>query len=156
MNRFLVLLALGVSLLGADTLKPSTPLSQLNNYKYETPQGRQMKIPKSTQLLVIAFEKDTGALVNDYLATMDPFYMPKHRAVFIADINKMPSIITKMFALPKMQKYKHLVYLHYEEQFQNFVPHREEKITLARIKEGKVESISYISTKEELKAAIEQ
>jgi hypothetical protein len=156
MNRFLVLLALGVSLLGADTLKPSTPLSQLNNYTYETPQGRQMKIPKSTQLLVIAFEKDTGALVNDYLATMDPFYMPKHRAVFIADINKMPSIITKMFALPKMQKYKHLVYLHYEEQFQNFVPHREEKITLARIKEGKVESISYISTKEELKAAIEQ
>ncbi len=156
MNRFLVLFALGISLLAADTLKPSTPLSQLNNYKYETPQGRQMKIPKSTRLFVIAFEKDTGALVNDYLVTMDPFYMPKHRAVFIADINKMPTIITKMFALPKMQKYKHPVYLHYEEQFQDFVPHHEEKITLVRINDGKVENISYISTQEELKAAIEQ
>lgn len=156
MKKFLALLALGISLLSADTLKPDSPLNSLNSFKYETPQGRQMKIPKSTRLVVIAFEKDTGALVNDYLETMDPFYMPKHRAVFIADINKMPSIITKMFALPKMQKYKHLIYLHYEDQFQDFVPHQDEKITLARIKEGKVESISYASSKEELKAAIEQ
>ena len=48
------------------------------------------------------------------------------------------------------------IYLHYEDQFENFVPHKEEKLTLLRMKNQKVESIAYISTVEELKAAIEQ
>ena len=156
MHKIFTFLLLGISLLGADMITVASPLNQLNNFKYETPQGRQMKIPKSTELVVIAFEKDSGALVNEFLDTQDPFYMPKRRAVFIADINKMPTIITNMFALPKLQKYKHLIYLHYEDKFQNSIPHKEEQITLLRIKDAKVESIGYVSTKEELKAAIEK
>ncbi len=156
MNKIFAVLSFSVALLSASSFQVNSDLSLLNNFKYETPQGRQMKVPKTTNLVVIAFEKDTGALVNDFLNTQDPFYMSKHRAIFIADINKMPTIITNMFALPKMQKYKHLIYLHYEDKFQDFVPHKEEAVTLAHIKDGKVESISYITTPEELKAAIEK
>lgn len=156
MNKIATLLLFAFSLLGADMITLASPLSRLNDFKYETPQGRQMKVPKGTELVVIAFEKDTGALVNEFLDTQDPFYMPKRRAVFIADINKMPTIITNMFALPKLKKYKHLIYLHYEDQFQNAVPHKEEQITLLRVKDAKIESIAYVSTQEELKAAIEK
>ena len=156
MHKIFTILILSLSLLNASSFGVNSELSELNNFKYETPQGRQMKVPKSTSLVVIAFEKDTGALVNDFLNTQDPFYMSKHRATFIADINKMPTIITNMFALPKMQKYKHLIYLHYEEEFQDFVPHKEASVTLARIKDGKVQEIFYITTVNELKAAIEK
>lgn len=156
MHKIFVLFLFTLSLLGADMITVASPLSRLNDFKYETPQGRQMKIPKSTELIVIAFEKDTGALVNEFLDTQDPFYMPKRRAVFIADINKMPTIITNMFALPKLKKYKHLIYLHYEDQFQNAIAHKEEQITLLHVKDAKIESISYVSTQEELKAAIEK
>jgi hypothetical protein len=156
MHKIFTLFLLTLSLLGADMITVASPLNQLNDFKYETPQGRQMKVPKSTELVVIAFEKDTGALVNEFLDTQDPFYMPKRRAIFIADINKMPTIITNMFALPKLKKYKHLIYLHYEDQFQNALPHKEEQITLLRVKDAKIESIAYVSTQEELKAAIEK
>ena len=156
MHKLATLLLLGISLLGANMITVPSPLNQLNSFKYETPQGRQMKVPKSTELVVIAFEKDTGALVNEFLATKDPFYMPKCRAVFIADINKMPTIITNMFALPKLKKYKHLIYLHYEDQFQNSLPHKEEQITLLHVKDATIQSISYVSTQAELKAAIEK
>ncbi len=156
MHKLVTLFLFAFSLLGADLITVNSPLNQLNNFKYETPQGRQMKVPKSTELVVIAFEKDTGALVNEFLNTQDPFYMPKRRAVFIADINKMPTIITNMFALPKLKKYKHLIYLHYEDQFQNALPHKEEQITLLHVKDAKIERVSYVSTQEELKAAIEK
>ena len=156
MNKISAILLLGITLLSADTLKVSSSLSELNNYKYETPHKRPVKVPKTTELVVFAFEKDTGAIVNEYLNTQSPFYMPKHKAVFIADINRMPSIITKMFALPKMQKYKHPVFLHYSDQLELFIPHQEERLTLARFKEGKVESIRYITTTAELKEAIEK
>lgn len=156
MHKIFTIIGLTLALLNASSFEVNSELKQLNNFKYETPQGRQMKVPKATSLVVIAFEKGTGALVNDFLNTQDPFYMSKHRAVFIADINKMPTIITNMFALPKMQKYRHLIYLHYDEEFQNFVPHKEEAVTLARIKDGKVEDISYITSTAELKSAIEK
>ncbi|MFC2073742.1 hypothetical protein ACFLR3_00680 [Campylobacterota bacterium] len=156
MKTLISLLTLGFTLFAADALTIGTHLGTLKNYKYENQHKYPMQIPTTTKLLIVSFEKDTGALVNDYLDTKKSSYIVDHNAIFIADINRMPSIITTMFALPKMQKYKHPIYLHYEDQFENFVPHEEEKLTLLRVKDEKVESISYISTLDELKAAIEK
>lgn len=156
MNKFLTALTLSVAILGAAPLTVNSPLNTLDSFKYETPTGRQMKIPKKTKLVIVAFEKDTGALVNEYLDTQSPFYLPKNNTIFIADINKMPAVITNMFALPKLQKYRHLIYLHYGEKFQNVVPSQEQKITLLYIEESKIKDISFISTQEELKMAIEK
>jgi len=156
MNKFLVVLTLSAAILSASAIKVNSSLKQFNSFAFETPQGRQMRIPKKTSLVIVAFEKDTGALVNEYLNTKNPYYLQKNRSIFIADIHKMPSMITSMFALPKLQKYKHLIYLHYNDRFENVVPNKEGKITLLRIEEGKIKNISYISTKQELKASIEK
>ena len=83
MKKILVALSLLFSLLHADNLKVGSPIKVLNNFKYETPMGRQMKVPKSTRLLLVAFEKDTGKLVNEYLNTQEPMYMPRKRAVLL-------------------------------------------------------------------------
>ncbi len=156
MKIFLAALSLFFSILNASAIEIGSALNQLNDFKYETPQGREMRIPRSPSLIIVAFEKDTGALVNEYLTTKNPFYLQKNHSVFIADISKMPTIITNTFALPKLRKYKHLIYLHFDEKFQRVIPNKKEKVTLLHIKDSKVESISYISTKEELKAAIEK
>jgi hypothetical protein len=156
MNKFFAALTLSVAVLSAAPLKIDSPLSILESFKYETPQGRQMKIPNKTKLVIVAFEKDTGALVNEYLNTQSPFYLPKNNTIFIADINKMPAIVTNMFALPKLQKYKHLIYLHYSDKLQDAVPNKEQKITLLRVEDSKIKEISYISTVLELKTAIEK
>lgn len=156
MKIFLAAMGLFFSILNASAIEVGSALSQLNDFKYETPQGREMRIPRSPSLIIVAFEKDTGALVNEYLNTKNPFYLQKNRSIFIADISKMPTIITNTFALPKLRKYKHLIYLHFDENFQRVIPNKKEKVTLLHIKDSKVESISYISTKEELKAAIEK
>lgn len=156
MNKFLIALTLNVAILSAAPLKIDSSLEMLESFKYETPQGRQMKIPNKTKLVIVAFEKDTGALVNEYLNTQSPFYLLKNNSIFIADINKMPTIVTSMFALPKLQKYKHLIYLHYSDKLQDAVPNKEQKITLLRFENSKIKEISYISTQQELKTAIEK
>ena len=53
MNRFLVALTLSVAVLSAAPLKIDSPLSTLESFKYETPQGRQMKIPNKTKLVIL-------------------------------------------------------------------------------------------------------
>lgn len=149
-------MSLLLTLVNASIVSVDTPLKQFNGFKYETPTGRQMKVPQKTELIVVAFEKDTGKLVNEYLKSKNPLYMPKHHAIFVADIHNMPSIITNMFALPKLRKYKHLIYLHFDDEFENFVPNKEEKITVIRLKDKKVVSVSFISTADELKEVIEK
>jgi hypothetical protein len=156
MKKVLMLLSLCLTLLSANSLQVGSSINEVRSFKFETPQGRQMKIPKSTRLLLVAFEKDTGKLVNNYLDTQNPMYLPKRRVIFVADIHSMPSIITSMFALPKLKKYKHLIYLHYDDEFQEFIPNTDEKVTIIRLKDQKVESITYVSTQAELKAEIEK
>ncbi|MCW8895414.1 MAG: hypothetical protein OQK48_02890 [Sulfurimonas sp.] len=155
MKIFLVFLSLCVCALSAETLHVGSKLSQLNSFKYETPNGREVKIPKTVSLVIVAFEKDTGILVNEYLNTKDSFYLQKNNSIFIADIHDTPKFLTNMFALPKLRKFKHPIYLHYEDKFHTVVPSKKKKVTLVHIKDSKIDNISYISTKEALKAAIE-
>ena len=156
MNKILILLALAISFVGADALKISSPISGFNKFAYENPDGQKMTIPDTTKTIVVSFEKDTGKLVNNYLDTKQPAYLSRLNSVFIADINRMPTIITKLFALPKLRDYKHPIYLHYQEEFEKYVPSKEEQITIIKLKDKKVQSISYISTQDELKAVLEK
>ncbi len=156
MNKILAILTLSFAILNADPISVNSPLSQLNNYKFQTPTSHEIKIPKETNLVIIASEKDTGALVNEYLKTKDIYYLQKNHAIYIANLHAMPSIIRKIFAIPKLQKYKHLIYLQYDEEFQNNTPNKEEKITLLRFENGKISDISFITTEAQLQAAIEK
>ena len=155
MKKILILIALAITIVGADTIKVSSALSSLNKFAYENPQGKKLVIPSNVRTVVVSYEKDTGKLVNEYLASKYPPYLGRINAVFIADINEMPSIITKLFALPKMRKYKHTIYLHNTDKFSKYVPAKDEKITIIKIENQKVKSISYITTAKELRQALE-
>jgi len=98
--------------------------------------------------IVVSFEKGTGADVNEFLNKQKPDFLQKHQAVFIANISGMPAFITKMFALPKMKKYKHNILLIYDENDQRFLQ-KEEKSTVYKIENGVIKSVRYI-TKEDL------
>lgn len=118
--------------------------------------GKKHTLKVMPHTLIMAFEKGTGATVNGYLATQDKGYLNAHNTVFVADISGMPSFITNTFAIPKMQKYPHIVLLIDDEEFGLKFPGQEEKITIMKFKGNFLQSIDYVSTTDELKKAIEQ
>lgn len=118
--------------------------------------GKRHTLKVMPRTLVMAFEKGTGATVNEYLAAQGKGYLAKNNAVFIAEISQMPNFITKAFALPKMQKYPHTVLLIQDEELGLKFPAEEEKITVMTFKGNFLRSVQYISTAAELKQAIEQ
>lgn len=150
MKKIILVLIASVIAISAQSLKIGSNIQMLNNYDFETPKSRKMKVPQNTQTVLIAFDKDTGALVNEYLSTQNKYFLQRKKAIFIADINKMPTVITNMFALPKLREYKHLIYLHYGERFQNAAPKKADKISVLKFENQKLKSISYITTEEEL------
>ncbi|WP_428023223.1 hypothetical protein [Arcobacter sp.] len=105
-------------------------------------------IDSSIETLVVSFEKDTGKDVNEFLSSKDKDFLKNHHAAFIANISGMPSIITKMFALPKMRGYKHNVLLIYDEEDKRFKS-QEGKSTVYKLKDGVIKTIFFI-TKDDL------
>ena len=118
--------------------------------------GKRSTLKVMPKTLIMAYEKGTGATVNEYLALQGKEYLKKNNAVFVADISQMPNFITETFALPKMRKYPHTVLLiRDEEQGLNF-PAQEEKITVMKFRGNFLTKIEFVETAEQLKKAIEQ
>ncbi len=150
MKHLLIILLFLLSALHAQDLTIGSKIQTLNSFDFETPKSRKMKIPLNTKIVLIAFDKDTGALVNEYLNTQNKYFLQRRKAIFIADINKMPTVITNMFALPKLREYKHLIYLHYSDKLESFVPKKDEKVSVLKFEDQQLKEITYISTKAEL------
>jgi len=118
--------------------------------------GKRYTLKAMPKTLIMAFEKGTGATVNEYLTLQEKGYLAKNKAAFVADISQMPKFITESFALPKMRKYTHTVLLiQDEEQGLNF-PAQEDKITVMKFRGNFLTKVEFIETAEQLKKAIEQ
>jgi len=108
---------------------------------------KDYNIRSDDTILIMAFEKDVSRAINEYLKTKPGAFLSDHHAKYISDISSMPSIITNMFALPKMKKYPFSILLIYNDFGKQF-NRKEEKITVFKLKYGIVKSISYITDKE--------
>lgn len=100
--------------------------------------------------IIVSFEKATGADMNAFLKEQQPDYLTKHNAVFIANISEMPSLITKLFAMPKMRKYKHTILIINDEENHQFL-YEEDKITVYTIDNGLIKDVSFIETSKEVR-----
>ena len=145
MLKKLLILPLFVLFLYANSFELN---QNIGNFSLPNQFDEKETIDSSIEMIIVSFEKGTGADINQFLSTKDKDFLKNHHAAFIANISGMPSIITKMFALPKMRDYKHSVLLIYDEEDNRFVS-KEKKSTLYRLENGVIKSISYI-TKEDL------
>jgi hypothetical protein len=118
--------------------------------------GKRVVLKEMPQTVILAYEKGTSAVVNDFLKTQDGTYLQKYDAVYVADISGMPSFVTEVFALPKMRKFAYSVLLIRDEEQGHKFPSEEGKVTVMKSKGNMVTSITYVTTSEQLKAAIEQ
>lgn len=118
--------------------------------------GKRYTLKVMPKTLIMAFEKGTGATVNEYLTVQEKGYLAKNKAAFVADISQMPKFITESFALPKMRKYSHTVLLIQDEQQGLNFPAQEDKITVMKFRGNFLTKVEFIETAEQLKKAIEQ
>lgn len=63
------------------------------------------------QVLLVARSMDAAKLVDAALQGKPKGYLEQRHAVFLADISRMPSIIGKLFAIPKMREYNYRILL---------------------------------------------
>lgn len=121
--------------------------ANINSFSLTDQFNKMHTIDRKVKTIIVSFEKDTSKDINEFLSSKKVDFLNKNSAVFIANISAMPSIITRMFALPKMKKYKHNILLIYDENDKRFVQ-KDDKLTVYKLDNTLIKSINFINPKE--------
>jgi hypothetical protein len=105
---------------------------------------KEQRVTATDLIVLISFEKDVSGAINDYLKTKPTNFMDLYRIKYISDISPMPTIITKMFALPKMRDYHYPVMLIYDDSGEKY-DKREGMVTVYRLDNGILKSVDFIA-----------
>lgn len=108
------------------------------------------------QVLLVARSMDAAKLVDTALQGQPKGYLESRRGVFVADIQRMPRLIAKLFAVPAMQSYNYRVMLDRDARIAPRYPGPVDKVLWLQLDNGKLVAQREYSTAAELRQALEQ
>ena len=116
---------------------------------------KSVAINEQTNMILFAAGKSTSALMSKTLEDLPPSTLKDKKALYVADISGMPGFITKMVAIPKMQKRPYTIALLRDEALSKRFPQKDGAITIIQLKAGKVTDISFVTKQEEITKALQ-
>lgn len=128
-----------------DSLKPLTLSDQ---------HDRPVRIDGRTRFVIFTVDKAVSGWVNDVLLAQSAGTLERLNAVYVSDISGMPSVITQMFALPKLRKLPFSMALAREATVVADLPHQANTVTVLKINDSKVLSVQYATDAGQLKRAL--
>lgn len=105
---------------------------------------KRHSVTSEDKWVIVSFDRSVSDSVNAYLKKQPKGFLAERNAKYIADISAMPSIISTLFALPKMRDYHYPVMLNYDQAFEKRFDKKEGKLTVYRLEDGKIVSIDFI------------
>ncbi|MCU7651025.1 FAD/FMN-containing dehydrogenase [Pseudomonas piscis] len=108
------------------------------------------------RILLVARSMDAAKLVNAALKDHPKGYLQERGGVFVADIQRMPALIARMFAVPAMRDYPYRVMLDREGRVAPRYPATEDKVLWLQLRDGQLVERHEYASAEQLAAALEQ
>lgn len=146
MHKKLILSILFPIIVIAGSLKINDKIS---NFSLTDQFDKIHTINSGISTIIVTFQKSTLNMVNEFLSSKSSDYLENHHAAFISNIASSPTIITRIFTIPKLRDYKHTILLIYDENNTKFSKENE-KATVYSISNGQINNISFISSKYDL------
>ena len=150
MKRLLLLMCLLPGLAHAlesgDRLAPWTLLDQ---------HERPYTLTPDTRVLLVARDMQGAKLVKAALAEQPAGYLEARGAVFVADIERMPAVISTLFAIPAMRGYSYRVMLDRQGRVAGRYAVPEASVRLMRLDHGTLVAQETYVDAEGLKRALD-
>lgn len=112
-------------------------------------------VPADLRQVIFAGDKAGSELVTDWLDAQPKDWLARSKRVYLADIHKMPGLITRMFALPKLRDKAYPIVLGREAGDLAAFPHKKDCVTLLPVDGGKVGQAAFACDAAALKAALQ-
>ncbi|MFK0033156.1 FAD/FMN-containing dehydrogenase [Pseudomonas monteilii] len=130
-----------------DKLAPFTLLDQYD---------QAYSLDAGTQILLVARDMDGAKMVKAALSEQPKGYLEARHAVFVADIQRMPAIISKLFAIPAMRAYNYRVLLDREGRVASRYSGQNGQVQWLQLEQGALVGQRAFTDAAALKSALEQ
>ncbi|MGZ9664695.1 FAD/FMN-containing dehydrogenase [Pseudomonas sp. GNP014] len=120
--------------------------------QYEQP----FTLDNSTTTLLVARDMDGAKLIKEALKDQPKGYLEARHAVFVADIQRMPALIARMFAVPAMRDYHYRVMLDREGRVASRYPGAEGQVLWLQLKDGRLLAQREYANASDLREALEK
>lgn len=95
-------------------------------------------VPADLRQVIFAADNGGAGLVTGWLDAQPKEWLQQTKRVYLADIHKMPGLITRMFALPKLREKPYQIVLGREEADLAVFPRKKDCVTLLPVSAGKL------------------
>lgn len=116
--------------------------------------GDKHRIGPDVRTILFTGDMEASTVVHTLLGKKNANWLPANHAVFIADVHRMPSLITRFVAKPRMRGYPYRILLIEDEATGAAFPQKKGEVAVLRVADGRVVGERWVTSPEALEAAI--
>lgn len=130
-------------------LAPGQPLPALSlSDQHEQPYS----LPAATSRLLFAADNAGTELATQLIERHDAGWLARSQTVFVADIHKMPGLVARLVALPRLREKPYRILLGREAPELAMFPRKKGCVTVITAGAGSVSELTYACTADDLAA----
>jgi hypothetical protein len=115
---------------------------------FENQHGETLALDNSVTWMIFAHHNKGAKMTKGAIDQAGIKDFSASKGLYVADISKMPALISKMFAMPAMRKYEFALALDKDGNLTQDWPKQEETVTLMKLNNLTVVDVQYVSTPE--------
>jgi uncharacterized protein YxeA len=108
------------------------------------------EVTSDTKLLMMAFSKEDGHTIREYLKSHKPTLLEENHAMFLADISKVPVVIRNMVILKDFKKSKFPVVIIYDKKISEALNDKKDKILVFHLEDKKIVKVDHIKSEKDI------
>jgi hypothetical protein len=135
----------------AGPIEPGRPLPAL---RLKNQHDQDWQVPADTRLVVFAAGRKASNLALAVLGAQHKGFLESRQAVYLADMSRMPGLITRTFALPALREQPFEVGVSLDETLLAGWPRQDDAVTLIGLEVGRVTHFQYVSNETQLRTAL--
>ena len=128
--------------------------SPMPAFSLEDQHGKPVSVQPDTRLVIFAADKAASDLANEVLGNQKEGVLGRLQAVYLADISGMPTLVTRMFALPAMRALPFPIGLAREAGVLAELPRQKGAVSVIRLGDGKVSRVDHAQDATQLKTLL--
>jgi len=141
-------------LVGSVAADPLAESDRLEPFSLEDQFGETHEVNESLSALICASDMDGGDLIEAALKESGAELLANANAVYVANISRMPKIITKLFAMRSFKKRGYPMLLDREGELTKSLPGQEGKATIISLDRLRIAGVRHFEDGESLRAAL--
>ncbi len=109
----------------------------------EDQHDKPLSVAPDTRVLLFSADRAASDLANEVLGRQAPGTLERRKVVYVADISGMPSLVTRMFALPALRALPFPIGLAREAAPVADLPRQKGAVTVIQLSAGRVAAVDY-------------